>query len=424
MNKFSPLAILNLSCLLILVATPTFAEENINNKIEEPVEADDSFAWSDYHKPWMDDFQIHGFLSQGLFSTSGNNVYGKSKDSVSAGLTEIGLNLSYQALNRLSFAVQGLYRRAGESTGSEGDFSLDYAFMDYTFFVYEKGRSGIRAGRVRNPWGLYNATRDVAATHPTIFLPLAYFERSRSLLLSMDGGQFYSDYNTPYGDFTFTFNIGLTNPNDKELLIAITQNPNILGDLSSELSYFANLNYEIDNGKYIFAFSYANLNLTYDGTATDPYKDLNAKINTFMLSAQYNDEKFSLTGEYALQWNDFNNFPVRPDSTPISEHWYVQTGYRVLDNVQLTLRYDSTSQDISNRKEKKPSNTPSFLPAHLSYTKDIVFGTRWDITPSWMLRAEYHRAQGSSAVSFFDNPDLSKRVKDWNIYALQIAYQF
>lgn len=372
----------------------------------------------------MDDFQIHGFFSQGLFSSSGNNVYGKSKDSVSAGLTEVGLNLSYQALNNLSFAIQGLYRRAGESTGSEGDFSLDYAFMDYTFFIHQQGRFGVRTGRIRNPWGLYNETRDVAATHPTIFLPLAYFERSRSLFISMDGGQFYSDYNTDYGDFTFTFNIGLSNPADKELLLAVTNNPNVQGDLYSELSYLANINYDINNGKYILAFSYVNLNLAYEGTATDPYKELEIKINSFIASAQYNGEKFSLTAEYALQWNDFNNDPIHQDSSPIGEHWYVQTGYRILDNVQLTLRYDSSVVDISDRKGKSLAASNPFLPAHIGYTQDIVFGTRWDITPNWMLRAEYHRVQGASTLSSFDNPDITSIAKNWNIYALQVAYQF
>ncbi|NOQ15954.1 MAG: hypothetical protein GQ581_02745, partial [Methyloprofundus sp.] len=139
---------------------------------------------------------------------------------------------------------------------------------------------------------------------------------------------------------------------------------------------------------------------------------------------QYNGEKFSLTGEYALQWNDFNNDPLHQSSNPISEHWYVQTGYRVIDNVQLTLRYDSSVLDINDRKGKNASSSFPFLPAHLMYSQDIVFGTRWDITPSWMLRAEYHRVHGASTVSFFDNPDVTKLAKDWNIYALQIAYQF
>lgn len=427
MNKLSPFSFLSLSGLLLLtLVTPAFSDEIIPSTSMENSEVSDDFSWSNLRKPWMDDFQVHGFFSQGLFSSSGNNVYGKSKDSVSAGLTEVGLNLSYQALNNLSFAIQGLYRRAGESTGSEGDFGLDYAFMDYTFFTHEQGRFGARAGRVRVPWGLYNETRDVAATHPTIFLPLAYFERSRSLYLSMDGGQFYSDYNTAYGDFTFTFNMGLSNPEDKELLIAITSNPKVSGGLHSDLSYLANINYEIDNGKYIFALSYANLSLDYDGDGA--YKDLNARIDSFMLSAQYNGERFSLTAEYALQWNDFNNlatpYPgVTFDTSPISQHWYIQTGYRILDNVQLTLRYDSSVQDI-NDPQGNAFEATTGLPAHLVYTQDIVFGTRWDITPSWMLRAEYHRVHGASSLSAFDNPDPGQIVKDWNIYALQIAYQF
>jgi len=404
------------------------ATENVSAPASS-LESDD-FKWADYKKPWMDDIQIHGFLSQGLFSTTGNNVYGKSKDSVSAGSTELGLNISYQALNNLSFAAQGLYRRAGESTGPEGTVSLDFAFIDYTFFRHSAGRFGVRAGRIKNPWGLYNETRDVAATHPTIFLPLAYFERSRALFVSMDGGQLYSDYDTNLGNFTFKFNLGLTNPADKELLAAITGNPNIQGDLTSDLSLLANLNYEIDNGKYVFAFSYANLALGYDGQALDPYKDLNARINSFMLSAQYNGERLSLTAEYALQWNQFSQLPdpFAPGSTfeisPVSEHWYVQAGYRILDNLQATLRYDSSTQDINDRKGIAFSQNPPFLPAQLMFTHDIVFGMRWDITPAWMLRAEYHRVHGSSTVSAFDNPDLAQQAADWNIYALQLAYRF
>jgi len=425
MNKFILTSITFLCCLLLFVNNVTAAE---NTPTATSSLEDDDFKWENYKKPWMDDIQIHGFLSQGLFSTSGNNVYGKSKDSVSAGSTEVGLNISYQALNNLSFAVQGLYRRAGESTGSEGKVSLDFAFIDYTFFRHQAGRFGVRVGRVKNPWGLYNETRDVAATHPTILLPLAYYERSRALFVSMDGGQLYSDYNTDVGNFTFKFNLGLP-ASDKELLAAITANPLTPGNLNSDLSLLTSLNYEIDNGKYIFAFSYTNISLGYDGEATDPYIDLNSKINSFMLSAQYNGERLSLTAEYALQWNQFNQLPtpfpgIKVDVSPVSEHWYVQAGYRILDNLQATLRYDSSVQDISDRKGIAFNQSQPFLPAHIMFTQDIVFGMRWDITPAWMLRAEYHRVHGSSNVSAFDNPDFTQQAEDWNIYALQLAYRF
>jgi hypothetical protein len=39
------------------------------------------------------------------------------------------------------------------------------------------------------------------------------------LFLALDGGQLYADYNTSMGDFSFKFNYGWVNADDKELLI-------------------------------------------------------------------------------------------------------------------------------------------------------------------------------------------------------------
>ncbi len=385
----------------------------------------DIFDWSKYKQDWMDNIQIHGFLSQALFSSSGNNIYGKSKDSVSAGLTEIGLNASYQALNVLSFSVQGLYRRAGAITGDAGEFHLDYSFADYTFFRHQQGRVGIRGGRIKNPWGLYNETRDVSFTRPTILLPLAYFERSRSLFLSIDGGQLYTDYNTNFGDFSFKFNYGLMDANDPELLKAISFFAQ--GRLVSDPSFVTQLTYDINASEYLFAISYADAKMHYNSSGgADPVFSGNVDIKSFMLSGQYNGEKFSFTSEYSLQWNEFTQFlgiiPM-PNAKPLSQHWYVQAGYRFLDNLQGTLRYGSTIQDISDKSGKKTHSTTG-LPSSLMFTQNIVIGLRWDITPVWMLRAEYHRIHGTSTLSLLENPEIQKLVKDWNIYALQMSYRF
>jgi hypothetical protein len=60
----------------------------------------------------------------------------------------------------------------------------------------------------------------------------------------------------------------------------------------------------------------------------------------------------------------------------------------------------------------------------LTFTHDITFGLRWDITPVWMIRAEYHRVHGATTINLLDNPDFSKIAKNWNIYALQVAGTF
>ncbi len=373
-------------------------------------------------KVWRDDIQFHGFLSQGLFSTTGNNIYGNSKNSVSAGLTEIGLNVSYQALNNLSFAVQGLYRRAGQRTGDWGEVSLDFAFVDLNFLNFRDGRMGVRGGRVKNPWGLYNETRDVAFTHPTISLPLTYFDRSRTLFLSMDGGQFYADYNTAIGVFSFKFNYGFIQADDPELLQSIVLDPNIPGHLESKSSFITHLSYETVDRDFMFAFSYADVRLTYiEHGGFDPYAGLEGEIDALMFSGQYNGERFSFTGEYSLHWNRMRG--LMQDNSPVSEMWYVQAGYRVLDNLQIMLRYDSYVQNKYDKKgESFHANTG--LPAHLMFTQDIVVGVRWDITPAWMLRAEYQRVHGASAVSLLDNPNIMDLALNWNVYALQLAFRF
>ncbi len=383
--------------------------------------------WEGVKKTWRDDIQFHGFLSQGLFSSSGNNIYGQSKNSVSAGLTEVGLNISYRALKNLSFAAQGLYRRAGATTGDAGKVTLDFGFVDLNLLNLQEGRIGVRGGRIKNPWGLYNETRDVAFTRPTILLPLVYFERSRTLYLALDGGQLYADYNTSLGNLSFKFNYGWVNAGDKELLAAITSDPTVSGYLESDPSFITQLNYESLGGEFIFAISYADLKMRYRAkNSGDPYAQLSADFETFILSGQYNGEKFSFTGEYSLQWNEFANIKLGvADTSSLSEHWYVQAGYRLLDNLQATLRYGSTIQNIHDRYGKRvEAITGGMIPGHLFYAQDIVFGLRWDITPAWMIRAEYHRMHGATTISLLENPDFSKIVKNWNIYALQVAFRF
>ncbi len=409
-------------CLFSVIANAQDIKTSVDSQQSLPL---DGFDWSHIKKAWDEDVQFHGFLSQGLFHTSGNNVFGKSKNSVSAGLTEVGLNISYQVFNPLSFAAQGLYRRAGKNTGVRGEVTLDYAFFDYTFLNFDKGRIGIRGGRVKNPWGLYNETRDVAFTHPTISLPRVYFVRSRNLLLSMDGGQFYADYNASIGDFSFKFNYGVANADNRELLLAVTLDPNTSGSLKGEQSLVTQLNYEILGGQYVFAISYAQVNLGYRaGHQRDLYSGMNINIESFIFSTQFNGEKISLVGEYARQWTNINGtLQNGTDGPQVSEYWYLQAGYRFLDNLQATIRYDYWVSDTSDRSGQT-FNQQTGLPAHIGFTQDVVVGLRWDISPSWMARAEYSRVHGSGSISQVDNPDLLGRVSNWNIYALQVAFRF
>src|SRR5687768_4944330 len=147
--------------------------------------------------------QIHGFASQAWLKSTGNNVFGNSSsDSGSFDFRELGLNASMRPLPRLQFSVQGLSRWAGN--GSPGNIRLDYGFVDYTFFAEEGNQLGIRLGRMKNPLGFYNDTRDVPFTRPSILLPQSiYFDRTRKLAIAADGAHLYGEYHSNLGNISF-----------------------------------------------------------------------------------------------------------------------------------------------------------------------------------------------------------------------------
>lgn len=180
------------------------------------------------HLSWSynvtEDLKLHGFFTQNAVHTSVNNMYGDSENSVSTDYTEAGLNVYYSPFDKLSFSSQILFRNAGKVDNDKVDF--DYGFMDITLNEYEQGNYGLRLGRIKNPLGLYNETRDVAFTTPSIILPQGiYYDRSRSLLRASDGTQFYLDYRLNEDNITFKFNYGKARNDNDELLNAIIPYP-------------------------------------------------------------------------------------------------------------------------------------------------------------------------------------------------------
>jgi hypothetical protein len=367
-----------------------------------------------------DEIQIHGFLTQGFFHSSDNNVYGQSDDGISPGLTEIGLNVNYQPLDRLRFAAQGLYRRAGDV--DRGSVRLDYGLADLTLFEYDSGKVGIRGGRIKNPFGLYNETRDVAFTHPTILLPQGiYFDRSRSLMLSADGGSFYAEQRTGFGDFSFKFNVGMLSNDLNEIKTVLLGKQNVHGAFETKPAIATQLSYELNGGEYVFAISYMDMEFDFNPDPGEPLSKSTSHIQPLLFSAQYNGEKFTLTSEYEYRWNNFGRFAEQGGKF-ISESWYLEGSYRILPELQATVRYDAFSMDASDRDGNNAVALK--FPRHVAFAQDWVAGLRWDITSSWMVRADYHRVHGTAWLPWADNPEPNKTTQDWNLYAVQLSFKF
>lgn len=375
--------------------------------------------------PDLNRLQINGFLSQAYIKTTKNNFFGHSDNAGSFNFREIGLAASHRPFTPLQFSGQLLYRTAGE--GNKGGIHIDFALIDYNFINTPPAELGIRLGRTKNPFGLYNDTRDVPFTRPSILLPQSiYFDRTRNLGLASDGAQLYGESRQDWGNITMLFGTGFPQVNDKDTETSVLFGSfTHTGRLKSRLSYLGHIIYERPDGRFRFAVSSAQVKIAYDPGDSDIFIPGTFKFTPLVISAQYNAERWSITSEYALRhshWNGINhsrNF--RKNVT--GESFYLQGTYRFIPGWEAVVRYDLLFSNRKDRNGKKFTATTGGA-AHSQYARDFTTGLRWNITPSIMLSTEYHRVSGTAWLTPLDNLDSAATRKNWNLFAAQVSYRF
>jgi hypothetical protein len=378
------------------------------------------------HAEWKlpDSLQIHGFASQAFILTTDNNFFGSSKDDGTFDFRELGINVSWRALPKLQIAAQGVARWAGKN--DEGDPRLDYGLVDYTILSNVENTWGVRLGRVINPIGFYNDTRDVAFTRPSIFLPESiYFDRTRDVALSADGGQLYGEWRTGVGDFSFQFNVAKSRVGTREERALLGQD--FPGTLEGKFSPGGRLLYEKDGGTIRLAISSFQAHFDFYPERAPSDLSLNAgsiKFLPMIFSGQYNGEKLSLTSEVALRRFEYTGFgPNIPDMDFMGLSWYAQASYRFTPRWEAVVRFDRLCTELGDCDGEKFA-TQTGQPANRRFADDWMAGVRWDITSSVMLRAEYHHIRGTGWITVEDNPNINALKDNWNMFSVLISFRF
>jgi hypothetical protein len=369
------------------------------------------------------DWQLHGFLSQGFNYTDDNNVFGTSSDG-SFDFTELGINGSVKLTPNLLISAQGLYRSTGGSD-TQGA-RLDFAQVDYSLPLFDSTAVlGMRGGRVKIPFGLYNDTRDVVWTRPSVLLPQSiYFDTLalRQAMLSADGGMFYGRYTN--GNHRFGMEFMVAEPQDDtggatEFLIGGI--PNASGSLNGRPLFLGRAFYEWMGGRGRLMFSVVDLDRNFQsGSMSIPSG--NIKVLYPLFSAQYNAERWSLTSEYGwVESQRSNGLP----NLPTTESFYLQGEYRITEEWSAVLRYDVLHMDRDDWSGAYLSSLTK-MPRHRFYARDLTAGVRWKFDRNWMVAADYHYVNGTAWLSAQDNPDLNTDggVRDWSLVTLMLSFRF
>lgn len=378
--------------------------------------------------PW----HVHGFLSQAAFHTSDNNFAGESDDGISTDFTEAGLNGSLALLPNVRVSGQVLSRNAGRY--DNGEWRTDYFNFDWQFWSNADVRIGTRVGRVRNTYGLFNDTRDVAHTRPGIILPtVVYIEQARDLYISRDGVGLYSDIFSTQGTFTIEGGVGKARASHRLATEALMADADGIKLDDARVDLLA-LSWEDAGGRWRFAGTFyritSGLNASLDdilpGTTLQFEGDF--ELNNWLLSAQYSAEQWQVTAEF-LRFNYDLDFDLA------SRHWpgegiYAQYAWLFSSAWQIFGRYE---YGVIDRQHRNGSSMEQFCdtpldaycsPRHAGYRRATVVGMRWDINAQWMIATEAHYVEGTMGLPYSDNRNRLDTAPYWTLFGLEVAFRF
>ena len=366
-------------------------------------------------------YHVQGFVAQGLIGTTNNRFFGDSRDGVSTAFTEAGLHGTWQALDAVRLSGQVLYRHAGES--DRAGLRLDYAQADWQFYQTEVSQLGLKFGKVKLPYGLYNETRDVPFTRPGILLPQSvYVDASRDLLLAAPGVFLHGASVQRYGAVDFM--LGWVRPNfNSESVEYVFLGRARPGKLEGTGAVGARLRWDLPTETTLM-LTYADATAEYTPASADSLAAGKVNFRNVLATVQQRLDTLTLTAEYGEPRGNPAGFGAAlPDNARTAQAFYLQGEWRFRPAWELMLRHELFYRD-KNDKNGMQFQAASGLPAHTMFARDLALGLRWDTTPNLMLRAEFHHVDGTAWLPGPDNPVFLSREQRWNMWLLQAAYRF
>lgn len=365
--------------------------------------------------------EVHGFVSQGYIKSTGANFLADTKGRGSSEFTEVGINFTSQLTDRLRLGVQFFAR----DLGPVGNYSakLDWFYLDYRW----RDWFGLRAGRIKLPFGLYNDTSDIDAARVPILLPQSVYPlTSRDFYLAQTGGEIYGyvslralgalDYRIYGGSIFFEL------PNQVGSPFPITQvkSPYLVG---------ARAMWEtpVEGLRLGGSFQMLRLDLfALSPLAMPPNNALEYRLSAklWLVSAEYAGHDLLVAAEYGRNhvtpWlSNIDLFPLAPGMEAphytVSEKGYLMASYRVKAWLQPGAYYSVSFPDVETRTTNRSK-----------FQLDGALTLRFDVNQYWLFRIEGHYMHGTAGVQTALNPGPppTELSKDWFVFLAKTTAYF
>lgn len=371
------------------------------------------------------DFQLHGFISQGLIDVNGSDFVNDDGD-LSTELTEIGLNASYQLSDKFRLAGQVVYLDGGNRY--EEGFRVDYALLDWSAYTTESWQANIYLGRFKNNHWLYSSSRVVPFARPSIILPQSvYFDGFRDIAVGSDGAAIkISHSHDELGNFDFTLSYGKSPISDEQTDILL--GGIAMGVAKQDYETHGSFYWQPTFSPWRFGFSLLDSDFSYQKNEEfDFFADANFSFQFYTINALYEGEHWEFSGEIYQQRftiDDFYYPGFKLDN--IGQGFYLQSRYKLTEKMTLLARYEDFYIDKEDKNGKAlEQKSGGLVPYYFGFHKDITLGLNYDISSNFSARMEYHWVNGAGRLTPVVVPNtLINDSEDWTMWAVQLMYWF
>jgi hypothetical protein len=370
--------------------------------------------------------QVHAFVSQGFLLSTGNNYLARTKRGTFE-FTEVGINFTKPLTNELRVGLQLFARDLGEI----GDYSpkVDWFYLDYRFQDW----LGLRAGRVKLPFGLYNEVNDIDSAHGVVLLPQSlYSVTNRDFLLAQTGAELYGYVRLGYaGALDYRVYGGTifleveTQPGTayeiQELNIPYVVGGRLLYETPLEglraggsvQALHLDSNLLLDPMVWIPMQMMGDLPASFMGLV-----ELDITAVLWVASIEYWVDDLQLVAEYGRQEVETENshpmlLPI-PSRKTTSERGYVMVGYRIAPWLRPNLYYALIYPNIDDRKGRDAQR------------HDVALTLRFDINDHWLVKLEGHFLHGTAELrpALNDGTPDDEMKRNWALFAVKTTAYF
>lgn len=370
------------------------------------------------------DVEIHGFVSQGVIKSTANNYLAQSERG-SFEFSEAGINFTHSFTPNFRIGAQLFSRDLGPIGNYRALF--DWYYLSYRFADW----LGIRAGRTKLPFGLYNDTSDIDVAHVPALLPQSvYPAQNRDYLLAQTGAELFGfvplgkagalDYRL-YGGTIF-FDPPETTGTGIE--VADLQLPYVIGGRLLYRSPLRGLTLGGSLQRLRLEVDYRlapELSAAWQAAGLLPASFTGAlyvgvPVNLWVASIEYAGDELLLAAEYT-RWHatyETEYLLLFPGKTLTTEGFYAMASYRVAPWFTPGVYYSVHYPNVDDRHGRD------------AFQHDGAITFRYDLNEHWLFKLEGHYMYGTADLraELNDGKPPAQLTKEWGVFLAKTTAYF